>query len=72
MLKLRPVTGTLSVRAGIERALVAGVASIGFDRYEKAALLDALNAWMDSGGFDAVGADLVDVRGALEYDLGLA
>jgi hypothetical protein len=72
MLMLRPVPGTLSARAKIERALTANGTSISFDRFEKAALLDALNAWMNTGGFDALGPDLVDVRGALEYDLGIA
>jgi hypothetical protein len=72
VLKLRPVPGTLSARAKIERALTADARAVSFDRFEKAALLDALNAWVRSAGFDALGPDLIDVRGALEYDLGLA
>ena len=72
MLKLRPVPGTLSARAKIERAFTGNADAVRFDRYEKTALLDALNTWMNSGGLDALGPDLADVRGALEYDLGIA
>jgi hypothetical protein len=72
MLKLRPVPGTLSARAKIERALTENSEAVRFDRYEKNALLDALNAWINTGGLEAIGPDLADVRSALEYDLGIA
>jgi hypothetical protein len=72
MLRLRPVLGTLSARTKIERALAANAEVISFDRFEKAALLDALKAWMTTGGLDALGLDLGDVRGALESELAIA
>jgi hypothetical protein len=72
VLKLRPVPGALSARAKIDRALSARVTAVSFDRSEKSALLDALNRWLDDGGFEALGHDLIDLRGALEYDLGVA
>jgi len=72
MLQLRPVPGTLSARTKIERALAANAEVISFDRYEKMALLDALNAWMNTGGLHALGPALADVRGALEYEFGIA
>jgi hypothetical protein len=72
MLRLGPLAGTLSARAKLERALSANAEAVRFGRYEKTALLDALNTWMNTGGLDALGRDLADVRGALEYDLGIA
>jgi hypothetical protein len=71
-LKLRPVPGALGARAKIERALSTRSAAVSFDRVEKAALLDALNSWMDSEGFETLGPDLIDCRGALEYELDVA
>jgi hypothetical protein len=72
VLKLRPVPGALSARAKIDRALSTRATAVAFDRTEKTALLDALDGWLDDGGFGALGPDLVDLRGALEYDLGIA
>ena len=72
VLKLRPIPGALSARAKIDRALSTRLAAVSFDRPEKTALLDALNRWLDDGGYGALGPDLVDLRGALEYELGVA
>jgi hypothetical protein len=71
VLKLRPVPGALSARAKVDRALSTRAAAVAFDRFEKTALLDALDEWLDESGFEALGPDLVDLRGALEYDLGV-
>lgn len=68
--RLRPVPGALRARAKIERALSVRAAAISLGRLEKAALLDALNDWFDDGGINALGADLVNLRGAIEYDIG--
>jgi hypothetical protein len=68
--KLRPVPGALSARSKIERALSTRAAAVSIGRAEKAAVLDALNAWLTEEGFQAVGSELVDLRGAIEYDLG--
>jgi hypothetical protein len=67
--KLRPVPGALGARAKIDRAVRAKASAVSLTRIERAALLDALNAWMDSGGFKALGPDLATLRGALEFDL---
>jgi hypothetical protein len=72
VLKLRPVPGALRARAKIERALNARASAVFFDRPEKTALLDALNAWMDDGGVKALGPDLAYLRSALGHDLGVA
>jgi hypothetical protein len=71
VLELRPVPGSLSARAKIERALGVGATAVSFNRDEKVALLDALNTWLQADGFKPLGPDLIDVRGAIEYDLGV-
>lgn len=71
VLELRAVPGSLRARAKIERALSVGATAVSFNRDEKVALLDALNTWLLADGFEPLGPDLIDVRGALEYDLGV-
>jgi hypothetical protein len=68
--RLLPVPGALRARATIERALSTRASALSLDRLEKQALLIALNTWMDAAGFEELGPDLIDLRGALEYDLG--
>jgi hypothetical protein len=72
VLKLRAVPGALTARAKIERALSARASGVSFNRTEKTALLDGLDAWFLDSGLEGLGPELVDIRGALEYDLGAA
>lgn len=72
VVRLRPVPGALSARAKIERALSTRAAAISLGRPEKAAVLDALNAWLNDGGIEAVGSELLNLRSAIEYDVGAA
>jgi hypothetical protein len=72
VLKLRPVPGALTARAKIERAVSMRAAGVSFNRAEKKALLHALDAWFSDSGLEGLGPELVDIRGALEYDLGAA
>jgi hypothetical protein len=71
VLALRPTPGALKARAKIERALSSRASAVTLDQPEKAALLDGLNAWLEQGGFESLGADLASLRGALEYELGV-
>jgi hypothetical protein len=71
VLKLRPVPGALKARATIERALSTQASAVSLDRTEKMALLDGLNGWLLDGRFEPLGTELIDLRGALEYDLGV-
>ena len=69
--ELRPVPGALSARARIERALSTRAAAVSLGRQESAAVLDALNARVEADGLDALGADLIYLRTAIEYELGV-
>ena len=72
VVRLRPVPGALAARAKLDRALSTRASAVSFARSEKAALLDGVNAWVSEGGFETLGPELIDLRGALEYDLGVS
>jgi hypothetical protein len=70
--RMRSVDSPYSARSKIDRALAANAATIRFDPYEKAETLAVLSQWIENGGVDELGAELMLVHGELQHDLGVA